>query len=103
MADVTSIVQAVASGGSTCLLLVACVIGRRKVSDLHDDVKANTAVTVSVQDAVEVVKKDVATYNDLKLGELGAAEESRRIQAKEPADRTHEEWQHIKQQPTPGA
>jgi hypothetical protein len=62
------------------IILVYAILGRRKMGEIHDEVK---------------------TSNDLSIGALEAAGESRRIAAKPRNLRTLAEQLHLQQQPTP--
>jgi len=78
VADPTSWIVA----GSSALVALSTLTGRRKMSDIH---------------------RDVQTGNELRMGQLAAAQESRRIEAKDPSARTFQEAQHLHQLPTPSA
>jgi len=58
---------------------------------------ALTTAIVTVITALRVggVKRDLATYNESKVGELAAADETRRIDAIAPTDRTAKEARHL--------
>ena len=71
---------------------VVAIIGARRTGAVKSDV-------AGVKTDVAGVKTDIATYNGAPIGELAAADETRRIEGIAPADRTRAEALHIAQVP----
>jgi hypothetical protein len=82
--------------------VVSIITALKQVPSLHRgqvEIKEQNVDISSIADGIKEeaagIRKEVKTYNELTLGQLGEAEETRRVQNKAPEDRTSRENRHL--------